>query len=431
MSSIDEVQASFGERLDPQEFLHFADRVMLGDASTSSPNVRGCEIVLAVKMARQFAEMPKKPEIITTLYSARSIEGAIKNTPYNFVMRSDNPEIQRRLEELGIVAVENSFLLTTEDTENGARFAALFGNPQARLDNILLKGLAKAQENGDPDLFLAAVERAGKFLGALPATLFLNINGQTFPEVIVQDRLAMIAEMGESLYPDEEKTGVELYESKEFLQRVALRDIAAAYPEQVSTLGRVSALTCTCPECSLSSTKPNGDGTTEESHAVNFKGEIFKNSGALTSGAKPFNNCNFIKKLTEYLSANQITLLDAPLGALIDCGFKLSGKLIYLAEALVYQDPMVLNAIRDYSDPRGTVKMSMDVWAGLGILTPRIYIHALDNEGKVRDATGYETMAYMRNGGFQHLKDFADSIPVASDGRVYKLNISTNEIEIN
>lgn len=427
MNTFDEATLIYGDRVNEETFLEACDAILLGDASTSAPNIRGSEIVLASIFARRLAELPNEPDVITTLYSAKAINGAIKNTPYSYVLTSTDADLQRRLAESQIVT-NNTFVLNLE-SEGAKNFVTLFGDPQIRINNILLKGLAKMQETGDEQHWFTAIEKARKFLGALSATLFTNNIGATFPEVIVQDRLTMTNTMSDLLYPEQESTNIILEEVSKDLYGVTLRDLHNAYPEDIANFTKNVAFTCTCPECSLSSTLIDEDGATQEHHAIGFDGEFYKNSGALASRSKPYYNCSFLKRLKENLDNAGLSILDLPLGFLIDCGFKSGGKLIYLTEAFSYQNPAVLNAVRDYSEPRGTVEISMRNWDGLAIITPRIYIQVTDATG-VRDANGYELMEFINNGGADTLKDFAEQIPMLSNQRKYVLNLTTGAIEI-
>ena len=135
--------------------------------------------------------------------------------------------------------------------------------------------------------------------------------------------------------------------------------------------------------------------------------------------------------MNQYLASNNLQISQVPLGVLIDIGFKLSGKLVYLAESLINRDPYMLNAVRDYSNPRGTIELSMRYWEGLSVLTPRVYIQTFDENGEIRDANGYEVMEFINDEfGQQLIKDFAEQVPVMSDGRTYKLNIVTKLIEV-
>lgn len=427
MNTFEEAQLIYKDRVNELAFLESCDAVLLGDASTSAPNIRGSEIILASIFARRLAELPNKPDVITTLYSAKAINGAIQNTPYNYVLVSSDPELQRRLSETQVIT-DNTFVLNLE-SEGAKNFVTLFGDPQMRINNILLKGLAKMQETGDEQHWFTAIEKARKFLGALSATLFTNSSGATFPEVIVQDRLVMTSTMSDLLYPEQESTEVILEEVSKGLYGVTLRDLQNVYPEDIANFTKNVAFTCTCPECSLSSTNTDDEGATQEHHAIGFDGEFYKNSGALASRSKPYYNCSFLKKLKENLDTAGLSILDLPLGFLVDCGFKSGGKLIYLTEAFSYQNPAILNAVRDYSEPRGTVELSMRIWDGLSIITPRVYVQVTEGEN-VRDANGYEVMEFINSGGADTLRVFAEHIPMLSDQRKYVLNLTTGGIEI-
>ncbi|GEM_PF-2989852 len=392
--------------------------IILADGSTSAPNFRASEpLFTAVYLSR----FPQK--IRTSLSEADVIARMVKGSPFQIITPIGRDLDRDYSLEQGVRTLELNPILIEQ------HYSFFFGNPLERVQSLYERAMKKVQ---NPE---TAYGKARRYVQALPATLFsLSLSSTiTYVDQVMMDRSNLVNYISQGIFAVDRRNTEERI--SKMVGDITLRDVINQYKDVATVddnLQKRVALVCACPECSLGSDII--DPKTEDSiirHAVSFDGLFFRNTGALTARESTELHCMPMKSFKKYLESNRLSILDIPLRVLILAGFKPSGKLQYLAESLVNQETTTALAIRDYSNPRGTIKMAFQLCKGFPYLTPRISVTKVNGDGNDRDATGYELFSFMsRRSGIALVTEFANIIPSVSDGRSYQLDIVRERIII-
>ncbi len=357
--------------------------LVLADGSSSSPNLRSLEMVLTAIFVSRYTG-----EVVTNFYHGSSFRETADNTC--LWLRKMGFKLDRGLLEL--------------------HFNRYFGDPQLRIDNIAQKMRSKGKSEE------SIQRRIDSFVCNLPVSVFSK-DGKSLVDLIQTTREETTEFISNQL--DLQKQGSFIVEkASEMFGSITPNDVISNTDSEF--LARYPVMKICCPECSLS----NEDEPIE--HGVSADGQIFQSVGGVSTNGKIAQNCSFIKNLNEFLSGQ--TVLDLPVRELINMGFKISGKLIYLLETFLYKNPNITQAVRAYSNPNGTISKAASTYEGLTILTPPLYIYVCDN-GEMRDANIFELMEFIADGeGLLLLKEFVSQIPLVDDGVKRVLDISSKQI---
>jgi hypothetical protein len=366
-SSITELKQALNRpQLTAAEVFAESKIILLGDACSSVPNFRASEFVLAANYAKQGVT------VATNFYPNTSISYALKNTPL-------------AISELTIAQ------------GNMPLFVDLYGDITARIQNKVARMQQKGATEAEINSWI------NKYLASLPAQLFSTTDGCSFTQAVVTKRQELFNYFANLIGADANLINVECYQ--DLLSKVSIRDVLANNGGMIDFVGKL-----VCPECSLS--REEGEDLSE--HVIGADGSLCKSYGAYMAGGSKLPNCGFAT-----ITAKYGNLIDAPVSTLLGLGIQLSGKLMYMLEAFIYQNPDVALGIRDYSNPRGTVAQAAKQWSGLPLLTPRVYIRTAG-----RDATGFELAEWIERNGSQGLIEFMQQLPLESNGKQYEFLIT-------
>lgn len=415
-----------------EERIAAASEIFLSDACSSAPNARATEFIIAAKYASTFS-VP----IRTSIYESDRIGRVITNTPFDLFI-----PVGASLGAYDTV-VYGSRTLTLSPTLISQNYSSFFGDPLQRIQNFYERAIKKAAERamktGETEqqalmaLSNAAYDKAKRYTEALPATIFSLASDPTvsYVQTLLHDRDNIVRLLTANYYGEELSVGVE--RGSEILAHITLRDIGASYETLDVNLSKRVALSCVCPECSIASTdrdEEHGDNFIR--HAVSFDGRFFRNMGTLVAGIDAKLQCAPMRHFSDYLERNGLSILDIPIGELIRAGFKPSGKLLYIADAMLYGREGRAQGVRAYSDPRGTIEMIFKLWKGFSYLTPSIYVTVQENDPmRLRDATGYELLHFISTGGGEVVERFMKNIPLLDTGMSYTLDLTTSTISVS
>lgn len=389
MSSIEEALQTYRiEDLNTSKIMERGDLLLFGDGSTSAPNIRGIEVLMNAVLVNKL-NMP----ILSTVYPADRIGNVLRGTPFKLgiVIPEEYAEYFT-----GVVPPIDECTLVLNESLVRQYYADLFGDPIESVNNKFRR--AKDKGTAPEEIY----NRMIGFISDLPASLFTLPDGTTYLNAVIGDRKQMIVQTSLALYGTDCSPNVEM--ASDHLGSLTLGDLLACEP----SLANQQAMSFTCAECTLNST----EGTV--AHIVTFDGHAYKNAGSRTNQTPP--KCKTMKNVNELGEE----MLNISLQSLLMAGLKMSGKAIYLAESQVFQNPNIIQGIRDYSDPRGTVAMAIRNWTGLDIVTPRTYMRSLGDDGQLLDVSGYELMQFMQDpNNLVKLRQFADQVPVVTDGQTH------------
>jgi hypothetical protein len=347
--------------------------LLLGDASSSAPNFRASEFVIAAMFAAQGVP------VLTNIYPNTHIEHALRNIPTQLTALSLAPE-------------------------NMPLFVKLY-DPQARIQKKVGRMVA---EGADPQ---AIQDWINAYLESLPAGMFNTADGTNYIQAVLTARRELFTTFAQMLGADPGLIAVEEYSAR--LRHLTVRQVLAATGQEPDCIGKL-----VCPECSLA--RDTNDDMVK--HVIGADGSLHKNYGSYMNVAGKLPSCAFFKNLVTTFG----NPLDMPLSDLLGLGVQVSGKLAYMLEALVYQNPGVNLGIREYWNPRGTIAQVAQQWEGLTILTPRINISVKLNAtgSEWRDATGFELVQYLTQHGTGGFLNFVSSVPLVGDNQQYVFSLS-------
>lgn len=383
----EEIQSVFG-KIPVTEALE-KSFLVLADASSSSPNLRALEMVLTAIFVSRYSG-----EVITNFYHGATLgESSNKIGLWERNMEFDF-KLDRNLLEL--------------------HYKRLFGDPVQRMEHISEKMRSRGKSED------AIQQRLNSYLSTLPVAIFSN-GQETFIEFIRRARIESTERIIDAL--NLERQGSYVVEvAADSYETITLRDVITDELDSEFLNDYHVAKFC-CPECSLSN-----DGSQVE-HGVSLTGEIFQSVAGVGQGGNLANGCKQVKTLRENIASQNI--LDIPIRDLINAGFAISGKVMFLLENMMFKNPNVAQAIRAYSNPRGTIAKTAAGYEGLTMLTPSLYI-CVYQDGKQRDANIFELLDFIQDSeGLALLSEFIRTIPLADDGIKRTLDISNKQILIN
>lgn len=376
--------------------------ISLGDGSSSSPNLRAVEMIMTALFVNRY-----QGAVVTNFYHGASF--------------------RESADKIGLWLRDMEFDFKVDRDLLELHYIPYFGDPQLRIDNMVsrMRGKGKSEEE--------IQARVRSFESVLPVSVF-SANGLSFIDYIKAVRQNTTVQVMEQLglapngefrveIASEGFVDKELSLERNIKSKLCLNDILTAEDEELFKDFYIMKIAC--PECSLSNT----DGMAE--HSVSFSGDVYQKSEGSEQNGSLANNCKNIAALR--VNLNGRSLLDVPIPDLINMGFNFAGKMLFLMETRLSQNPNVTQAIRAYTRPHGTIAKAAEEFEGLTVLTPSIYINIDDSSTKtgVRDATIFELLDFMSTQeGLARVKEFTENIPLLFDGLERKLNISNGMIVV-
>jgi hypothetical protein len=376
-----EITRVLGERYSPEAALQNAETILVADASPSAPKFNASELVILLKILNS-----RDKDVMISFYPGESISASIAKTAYRLSLTPNG---------------SNTLTLNEETTDI---FTKLFYSPTERVQNMKERGEQKGTSEQETQAKIL------KYMQFLPATLFQSSRAEYPTQVLeeMQANLALISELLEVPM----NSNLNILDARQLLAEMTLKELGEKY----EAINR-DALSWTCPECST------GKGEAVK-HIVTYAGKWIVNQGSFANyqhqvepKCKPVRN--FIEK--------GLKIEEIPLGQLIQAGFRLRGLAMYEAEAILLTGGGNALAIRDYSNPRGTLWSNATWWNENIAVTPRIKVIT---EG--RDATMYELVEFMlaSSQNAQTLQVLFKELPAISDGRNYVLDLDRATFEI-
>ena len=368
------------------EPLKKTEALICSDASSSVAGLHAWETFFSARALSQFGT-----DIISAPFPCGTMSFCLQNTPY--VLGEGNIEII-------------SSPATTD-------FTKVFGDPfemvQRRYSSAKARAISNGLTAGEADKITNG--KISRFVSNLPATIF-GSSGVPYPAISVSDNIKMVNFLKTALYPDASGNfRVENPMCK--VDSISLGELAEEFISSVGS-GLAVMMKCVCPECSYS-------GTIVE-HVIGSNGKISNNYSSHISGhdAKP--KCKYMRPILD----PSISVFEYSVSDLINAGFMPQGICLYLLEIMNHaNDDRLGLGIRDYSNPRGIVRIASKRWSNRVVLTPRGYIRYGD-----RDASAYELMAFANENGFDLLLEFSKRLPTFGDNHAYILDLQSRSITI-